>query len=68
MEAMKPWYLSKTIWGSLVAVVAAILSGLGFDFDEEAQTLFVEAVLQAIAVGASLFAIIGRLTAQSLIE
>ena len=68
METMKPWYLSKTIWGSLVAVAAAILSGLGFDFDEEAQTLFVEAVLQAIAVGASLFAIIGRLTAQSLIE
>jgi len=68
MESVKPWYLSKTIWGSLVAVAAAILSGLGVDFDEQAQSLFVEAVLQAIAVAGSLFAIVGRLGAKSLIE
>ena len=68
MDTIKPWYLSKTIWGSLVAVAAAILSGLGLDFDEEAQTLFVEAVLQAISVGGSLFAIVGRLSARTLIE
>lgn len=29
MDNSKPWYTSKTIWGSIVQVIAALLVGLG---------------------------------------
>ncbi|MEL6920584.1 MAG: hypothetical protein AAFO77_06100 [Pseudomonadota bacterium] len=68
MEQSKPWYLSKTIWGSLIAVIAALLSGVGLDIDERSQAVLVDTILQGIAVVGSLFAIVGRLSASTLIE
>ena len=68
MLDVKPWYLSKTIWASLVAVAAAILSAFGIPLGEPMQREIVELILQTITVAASLAAIFGRLVATSEIE
>lgn len=61
----KPWYFSKTIWASLIAVAAAGASAFGFGLDAETQAELADVVMQLIAVGASLLAIFGRLAADS---
>ncbi|MEM8749423.1 MAG: hypothetical protein AAGF28_03935 [Pseudomonadota bacterium] len=68
MPNYKPWYFSKSIWGSLIAVAAGLTAAFGVEIDDESQSLLLEAIMQLIAVGGSLFAIFGRLTAQSQIS
>ncbi|MDD9910850.1 MAG: hypothetical protein OXR62_14325 [Ahrensia sp.] len=68
MNNIKPWYASKTIWGSLIAVLAAAGSAVGIDVDAQSQAHLVDAALQLTAVAGSLFAVFGRLTADTLIE
>lgn len=63
----KPWYLSKTIWGSLIAVAAALLSAAGIDLDPGARDQVTEALVQLIGAAGALFAIYGRLSATDLI-
>ncbi len=64
----KKWYYSKTIWGSLIAVGAALLGAFGHPIDQDTQLALTDAVLQIVAVGGSLFAIFGRLDASAMIE
>ncbi len=68
MNDLKPWYQSKTIWGSLVAIGAALASALGYPIDQATQSMMVESLLQLATVGGSLFAIFGRLSATSEIQ
>jgi len=68
MNETKPWYTSKTIWGSLVAFGAGIATFFGLEIEPQTQTLFTDTILQIVAVLASLFAIFGRLSATSAIE
>ena len=68
MNEYKNWYNSKTIWGSIIAILAAVASVLGFDVNEDAQSAIVEATLQIVGVAGSLFAVLGRLSATSVIE
>lgn len=63
----KPWYLSKTIWGSIVAVAASLLSGAGISLDSPAQAQFAEAAVQLVGALGGLFAIYGRLSATDII-
>ncbi len=63
----KPWYQSKTIWGSLVAVAAAFAGALGFNIDAQNQLLISDAILQFIVAGGALFSIYGRLSATDVI-
>ena len=68
MNDYKPWYTSKSIWGSLIATGAVLASAFGIDIDQAAQSTFVDAALQLVAVGASLFSVLGRLNATTRIE
>ncbi len=63
----KPWYYSKTIWGSLVAVSAALASTVGITIDGASQLAISDAILQVIAAAGALLSIYGRLTATDLI-
>jgi len=63
----KPWYFSKTIWGSLVAVAAALASTAGITIDGQNQLAISDAILQVIAAAGALLSIYGRLTATDLI-
>ena len=68
MTDQKPWYFSKTIWGTVISLLAVIATAFGVDIDEQSQQAFVEMALQLVAVGGSLFAMLGRLSATSLLE
>lgn len=64
MTESKPWYLSRTIWASVVTIVsgAAGLTGLPLDgLDNSALT---DTLLQAISAVSGLIAILGRLSAK----
>ena len=72
MNDTKPWYASKGIWGSIIAIISLAL-GLfgGHAMTPEAQvTLTDQIVAVASGIGTligSILAIIGRLTAKTAI-
>ncbi|MEL6504162.1 MAG: hypothetical protein AAFO61_06670 [Pseudomonadota bacterium] len=59
----KNWYRSRTIWGSLIAVAAALGSLLGVEIDTDTQTVILEAALQLVTILGSIYAVFGRLSA-----
>jgi hypothetical protein len=61
MEDSKPFYLSKTFWGALVAGLVALGGALGFELPGGGEGLADE-IVTAIAAA---FALIGRFTAKS---
>ena len=65
MSANKPWYLSRTIWASLIAVLSAGGSLVGVPVDDADQAALADTILQAVAALAGILAIVGRVTAVS---
>lgn len=63
MQDTKPWYSSRTILGSLIAVAAALAGVVGISIDQDTQSMMVDAILQIVTVGGSILAIFGRLSA-----
>ncbi|WP_163269002.1 hypothetical protein [Chelativorans alearense] len=63
MNETKPWYLSRTIWASVVTVVAGTGGLLGMPVEEVDNQALVETLLQAITAISGLLAIFGRLAA-----
>ncbi|MCO5146997.1 MAG: hypothetical protein M9895_12560 [Aquamicrobium sp.] len=63
MEVFKPWYLSRTIWASAIAVAATLASALGFPLESSDVAALPDAILQAVAAVAGVIAILGRLSA-----
>lgn len=64
MTSIKPWYLSRTIWASIVTILtgAAGLTGLPLDgLDGSALT---DTLLQAVSAISGLIAVFGRLSAK----
>ncbi len=68
MSTFKPWYTSRTIWGSIVALLAAAASAFGIEIDDATQSAFIDIALQMVAGGGSLIAVVGRVGATSMIE
>ena len=68
MNDFKPWYASRTIWGSNIALLAAVVSAFGVEIDQQMQTTFIESVLQLVAIGGSILAVFGRMTATTQID
>lgn len=64
MEMFKPWYLSRTIWASAIAVVATLANAVGFPLDASDVAALPDAILQAVAAVAGVVAIIGRISAR----
>ena len=62
MTDSKPWYLSRTIWASIITIATASgsLFGLPSGFDDAALT---DAVLQLVTAVSGVVAIFGRLSA-----
>ena len=60
---LKPWYLSKTVWGSLVAILAALAGLFDVDLDAATQARAVEMIVQAIGALGGLVALVGRFRA-----
>lgn len=65
MTDSKPWYLSRTIWASLITIVTAAAGILGVPvagIDNQALT---DTLLQAVTAISGLVAIFGRLGANA---
>lgn len=64
MTTAKPWYLSRTIWASIVAVLSGGAGFLGIPIGGADNAALTDAVLQAVTAVAGLAAIFGRLSAK----
>ncbi len=62
------WCDARTIWGSIVALIAAAASAFDIEIDDATQTAFIDVALQLAAVGGSLVAVVGRVSATSMID
>lgn len=68
MTTTKPWYLSKTIWASLVTVMISVGSLLGLPEGMVDKEGLADAIIQVITAVTGLVAIFGRLTAAEKIQ
>ena len=64
----KKWYLSKAVWGGLVAVGAAVAGAFGLQIDGITQDEIAEYAVAIAGAAGGLFAIYGRLVAKKKIK
>ncbi|HMM62578.1 MAG: hypothetical protein WA975_00750 [Mesorhizobium sp.] len=64
MIGTKPWYLSRTIWASIIAVLTGLAGLGGLPVDGLDNAALVETLLQAISAISGLIAVFGRLSAK----
>jgi hypothetical protein len=65
MMEVKPWYQSRTVWASVVAMLAAFCSLVGEPADAFADPALVDAALSVVTAVSGFVALIGRLVARS---
>jgi hypothetical protein len=63
MTDIKPWWQSKTLWGSIVTIVSATLGLLGYDLAETDREALTGLLTSLGAALGGLIAIVGRLKA-----
>lgn len=63
MTSTEKWYKSKTIWASIVVVIATALGFFGIELASADQTALVELIIGAITAVAGFIAIYGRVVA-----
>lgn len=63
MENSKPWYLSRTVWASLVTVAAAVGGLMGMSIGASDQAMMSEALLQIVTAVGGIIAVFSRLSA-----
>ena len=64
MTSAKPWYLSRTIWASLITIVTAGAGLIGLPIDGLDNSALTDSLLQAVTALSGLVAILGRLGAR----
>lgn len=65
MDSIKPWYLSRTIWASVVTVLSAAGAIFGLPVAGLDGSALTDSVLQAVTAISGIIAIFGRLGATS---
>ncbi len=64
----KPWYKSKGIMGSLIAVLAVLAGFFGIDIGGAEQAELVDLVTAIVGTGGAALAFIGRIRANTKIS
>jgi len=64
----KAWYTSKTVWGGLIAVGAAIAGGFGVVVDADTQGQIADLIVVGVGTIGGLIAIYGRVKAGKTIK
>ena len=59
----KAWRQSKTIWGSIITLLAIVASLFGYQIDQATQAQLTQQVTAIVAALGSILAIYGRVTA-----
>ena len=65
MNGTKPWWQSKTVWGSIIALLAGLATFAGLKLDATLQDQLAELITGAANVAGGLIAWYGRAKAQS---
>jgi hypothetical protein len=65
MTETKSWYLSRTIWASLITVATALAGILGAPVEGLDNSALTDTLLQVVTAVAGLVAIFGRLSAKN---
>ncbi|PLX39070.1 MAG: hypothetical protein C0606_00555 [Hyphomicrobiales bacterium] len=68
MNAIKPWYRSKTVWAAAVTIAASVAGLFGFTVSAAEQAQLVDVALAATTSVSGAVALIGRVTAKSRIR
>ena len=66
-EWQKMWYKSKTVWGSLIAILASVLQAAGVELGLDDQNQLADAAVTLAGTFGGLLALYGRLSASSVI-
>jgi len=64
MTASKPWYLSRTIWASIVTILTGAAGLTGLPLDGLDNSTLTDTLMQAISAISGLVAVFGRLSAK----
>lgn len=62
-DTTKPWWQSKSVWASIVAILAAIAGYFRFEIAAADQAQLVEAITTIATVAGGVFAALFRVTA-----
>lgn len=64
MSDVKEWYMSKTVWGGAVAILASCGGFFGLEIGPDEQGGLVEGLIALAAAAGGLIAIWGRISAR----
>ncbi|MGV0818674.1 hypothetical protein V6767_01435 [Martelella sp. FLE1502] len=62
---VKKWYLSKTVWGALLAVAAPLLQLGGIYIDDGTQSELAASITTIAGAAGGMLALFGRIAAKS---
>ena len=68
MTSSKPWYLSRTIWASVVTMLTGGAGLIGLPLGGIDSAALTDTILQAITAVSGLIAIMGRISAKERIH
>lgn len=68
MTKEKPWYLSKTIWASMVTVILSCSSFFNVSLEHDVQVHLADTITQFLTALSGIVAFFGRLSATTLIS
>lgn len=68
MIQSKPWYLSRTIWASIISILAAGAGFAGISTEAIDRGLLTDSILQVITAVSGVVAILGRVSATASIR
>ncbi|MBD9371535.1 hypothetical protein IB238_02625 [Rhizobium sp. ARZ01] len=60
---IKAWYLSKTVWGGVLAIIASIANIAGFGISGAEQAELADGITALLAAAGGIVAVAGRLVA-----
>ena len=59
----KVWYLSRTVWGGILAIAASVLNLAGIEISGADQAELADKMTALMAAAGGIFAVAGRLAA-----
>lgn len=68
MLGLKPWYLSRTVWASLVTIGTAIAAMAGLPMAGVDNAALTDTILQAVTAISGVIALLGRVAATTRLE
>ena len=68
MEDTKKWYMSKSVWGGMIAVAAAVAGAFGFSIGAEEQSILAESAVAVAGIVGAVVAVVGRVKASKKIK